>query len=231
MKKIKDSIAGILYRLLLIVVKLLPAKRGTKHLLIIKLDEIGDYMLFRNNLKYFKESAKYKDYRITLLGNAAWKSIFDEYDSDTVDDTIWITKKQFNRNLKYRFNMLRAVRNCGASEVVNAVFSRSIILDDGFAFVATGASKIAIKEDAVNTNRGKHTVNFDKSIYDCIIDCGEEPQFDAIRNNNYYSQLLGIPLPLKLEVLPTHKTTLPHQAYYLIFIGDNCFPVGTPWPG
>ena len=92
MKNVKNFFATSLYRFLVLLVKLLPARKGQNHLLIIKLDEIGDYMLFRNMLKSFRGSEKYKNHKITFLGNAAWKPIFDEYDSETADNSIWVTK-------------------------------------------------------------------------------------------------------------------------------------------
>jgi hypothetical protein len=150
MKRIKDFIAQILYYAVLLIVKMLPASRGNKHLLIVKLDEIGDYMLFRNMFAYFRQSEKYKGYHITLVGNAAWKPIFDVYDATTVDDVIWLNKKPFNKDLRYRFNILRQVRSLKTSDVVNCIFSRSLILDDGFAFVATGKVKTAMKGNNAN---------------------------------------------------------------------------------
>ena len=40
-----------------------------KSLLLIRLDAIGDYILFRNFIEELKKDEKYKHYSITLLGN------------------------------------------------------------------------------------------------------------------------------------------------------------------
>src|SRR5690348_14640759 len=98
MKKAKDSIASIFYELVLAAVKLSPAKKGQAHLLLIKNDEIGDYILFRNYLKYIRNHEKYRGYRITLIGNVIWKDLFDEFDAAFVDDVIWLNKKTFNKD-------------------------------------------------------------------------------------------------------------------------------------
>ena len=47
-----------------------PQKRNV---LIIFLDAIGDYILFRNFLSEIRESSKFKDYTITLLGCEKFK--------------------------------------------------------------------------------------------------------------------------------------------------------------
>ena len=39
-------------------------KNKDKNLLIIRLDDIGDYLLFRNNLKAYKKSALWNGYEI-----------------------------------------------------------------------------------------------------------------------------------------------------------------------
>lgn len=225
MKKIRDFIAGILYRILLVLVKMQPVKKGSNHLLIIKLDEIGDYMLFRNNLKYFRRSEKYKNHKITLLGNAAWKPIFDEYDSDTVNDTIWITKKKFNSDLDYRFSVLKQVRFEKVSDVINCVFSSGIVLEDGFAFVCKCSSKTSMKGD--NSNKGKYAIDLQPIIYNSLCDAGDKKMFDSIRNKNFLNEILGTgnaTLDSKLGISWQGK----NSKYLAIFIG-----AGNPerrWP-
>ena len=61
-----------------------------KLLLIIRLDDVGDYLLFRNSLSLYKQSTKWKGYKIHLLGNIAWKGLFETHDAGTVDKVNWI---------------------------------------------------------------------------------------------------------------------------------------------
>jgi hypothetical protein len=69
----------------------LPGKR----LLIIRLDDIGDYLLFRNSLNIYKKSPKWAGYKITLLGNQAWKSLYEHLDEGATDSNIWVNKNNF----------------------------------------------------------------------------------------------------------------------------------------
>lgn len=64
-------------------------------LLILRTDAIGDYILFRNFIKILKESERFKNYRITLLGNKIWKELAEEYDSKYIDKFIWIDTINF----------------------------------------------------------------------------------------------------------------------------------------
>ena len=64
--------------------KNLPAKR----IVLFRHDGIGDYVLFRNFIEVFKKSLKFVDYKITLLGNSAWKDLAEFLDKDFIDEFI-----------------------------------------------------------------------------------------------------------------------------------------------
>ncbi|HOV12846.1 MAG TPA: hypothetical protein PK771_01060, partial [Spirochaetota bacterium] len=64
-----------------------------KELLIVKLDAIGDYIIFRNFIEEIKKSEKFCDYDITILGNILWKDLSEKQDSDFIKNFVWITKK------------------------------------------------------------------------------------------------------------------------------------------
>lgn len=225
-KRIRDTIAATLYHLILFLVKISPAKKGTAHLLIIKTDEIGDYILFRNYFEDIRESNKYKNYKITLVGNIAWKSILETYDLRFFDKIIWINKKQFKKDLHYRFSTLKQVRKLEIEEVINCVYSRSLLMDDGFAIV-TKAVRIAMDCDDI-ANR-KFTLRvFDKLYYHKIISAGDKKIFDNTRNRNFVSTLINDPY-LKSKLFLTTNTLNPlPKNYFVIFLG-----AGNPerkWP-
>lgn len=78
-----------------------------KSLLLIRLDAIGDYVLFRNFIEVLKKSEKYKDYSITLLGNIAWKNLQEELDGEFIDNFIWLDRDRFNKDFLYRYQKLQ----------------------------------------------------------------------------------------------------------------------------
>lgn len=112
-------------------------------LLIIRLDDIGDYIVFRNFLDAYKISEKWKKYKITLLGNIAWKDLFDGFDKDKVDDTIWIDKKQYLNDEEYRKNTWMLLHNESFEVVICPSRTRPLLLDDLCALAAGVAKKIA----------------------------------------------------------------------------------------
>ncbi len=84
-----------------------------KTLLILRVDAIGDYILFRNFIESVKKSERFKDYSITLAGNQTWKNLAETYDSEFIDDFIWIRKLRIKRKAEwlYRFSILKKIRN------------------------------------------------------------------------------------------------------------------------
>ncbi len=227
MKKLKNNIALCLYRIILFIVKLLPSTHQQKHLLVVKTDEIGDYILFQNLFKEITTSLKYHDYKKTLVGNLAWKSVFDIYNHGLFDSVIWVDKKRFKSDLKYRFRFLRDLHRLDTSVVVNCVFSRSLDADDTICFAATGKYKVSMEAD--KANRKKNGLNFDKFIYSTIIKAGDEKTFDSVRNRNFMVSFLekeSISISTRFDVSPTE--TLPEKAYCILFLG-----AGNPerkWP-
>ncbi|MES2479192.1 MAG: glycosyltransferase family 9 protein [Bacteroidota bacterium] len=113
-----------------------------KKLAIVRLDDIGDYLLWRNFIKVYKASERFKGYEITLIGNVVWKSIFDAYDSDTVDDTIWVDKHQYFASPDYRMQLWQNIRNQHFSTVVCPSRSRPLLLDDMMLLAADAPTRI-----------------------------------------------------------------------------------------
>ncbi len=182
------------------------------------MDEIGDYILFRNLIPYFKKSEKYKNHKLTIIGNKAWKSIYDTYDSNSADLVLWLDKAKFKKDLGYRFSFLKQVRAVSASDLINCIYSRTIVLDDGFAFVSGSNYKVAMKNDY--TNRSKSWDFTDKYIYDEIINAGDESYFDPVRNKAYLEHVLGLSnLPISTNLIVKNTSAISSDNYFVAFTG------------
>jgi ADP-heptose:LPS heptosyltransferase len=114
-----------------------------KRLAIVRLDDIGDYLLWRNFLKVYKESERFKGYEVTLIGNIVWKSIFDAYDAETVDDTIWVDKHQYFASPDYRMQLWQDIRNQHFSTIICPSRTRPLLLDDMILLAADAPTRIA----------------------------------------------------------------------------------------
>jgi ADP-heptose:LPS heptosyltransferase len=128
--------------------ELSAVRRRDRTLLLIRLDEIGDYLLFRNQLEAYKASARWKHYRITLLGNECWRGLFTELDQHTVDDTIWVNKDRYLENAPYRMAIWKQLRAGGFETVVAPSCMRPLLLDDFCMLAAAPLHSLA----SVNAN-------------------------------------------------------------------------------
>lgn len=104
--KLKEIIKLILYSFIDLFI--FPSKQIKQNfILLIRLDAIGDYVLFRNFIEILETNEHYKSYHITLIGNSAWKGLSLELDKEYVDNFIWIDKRKFTYNFIYRFRKIK----------------------------------------------------------------------------------------------------------------------------
>lgn len=120
-------------------------KQGT--LLIVKMDAIGDYLLFRNFLEDIRKSKKFAAYQITLCGNVIWKEIAESFDANFVNEFIWIDKKKLVDNLEYRAEKLKSIRRRGFEIAFQPTFSRELLTGDSIIRASSASSRIGSKGD------------------------------------------------------------------------------------
>lgn len=190
LRSLKAYFISLTYLFISRLVNVFSVTKQTNRLVIIKTDEIGDYFLFRNLLDIIRHSEKYKSYDITLIANVAWKDVFYMFDKATVDNTIWVNKKEFTKNLTYRFTLLKKIRKEGFTDVINCIFSRSFFIDDAFVSVISANNCIGMISDL--SNKAEGGINTAVSKYTCLIDSGSPSLFDAYRNLNFIANILGV---------------------------------------
>ncbi len=69
----------------------------TNHSLIIRLDDIGDFLLFA---PVFLEWIKNQNEKVFLLGNKAWKSYFEVLFVDSKIECVWLDKNKWFSSLE-----------------------------------------------------------------------------------------------------------------------------------
>ncbi|OOP85576.1 glycosyltransferase family 9 protein [Helicobacter pylori] len=95
------NIQNQLDRLLTLTKPISPPIRK-KTLCFIRLDIIGDYILYRNFLPLFKKY--FEDYEITFIGNTVIKDIATHYDSKYIDKFIFLDNTYWEKYLRIGAN-------------------------------------------------------------------------------------------------------------------------------
>ena len=193
-----------------------------KEILIIKLDAIGDYLLFRNFIEVLKADSRFKDYNITICGNVAYKSLAEPLDSGLVHKFIWIDRKKYIFNLKYRFLKMKEITTQGYEIVIQPTFSRDYYFEDLLISVVSAEKKIGIESNLTNMTYKKRGQG--NRYYTLLIKTSEQVVFEFQRNKEFFEKLLGRKIELSSPIIdPTSfRSNLDLPSKYLIFfIGSS----------
>lgn len=194
----------------------------TKRILVVKTDEIGDYVLWRNLAVYFKIATRFKGYSLVLCGNRAWKNIAENFDKDIFDEYIWLDKKKFKSDMRYRYDFLKKIAGYGFEIAINTLFSRSLRPDDSI-IIASGASH-TIGMVANDINIASFEKGYDKHLYRELIPLATNNSFDFYRNKSFTEKVIGT--EIKEVALSFNKALLQRPGvlpdrYFIVFPGSN----------
>jgi ADP-heptose:LPS heptosyltransferase len=196
----------------------LPAVRHRdRTLLLIRLDDIGDYLLFRNQLSAYKKSARWTSYRITLLGNEAWRDLFTALDQPTVDDTIWINKNQYLKNAAYRLAIWKQLRAAGFESVVAPSWTRPLLLDD----LCTLAAAPLHSFGSFNTNVHDCWNRLSDSCYTSLFEPSRPLMHEFDFNAEFSTWISGYRYPGNRPSIEPRPAVLGRGAYTICFVGAS----------
>lgn len=188
-KKMRNLFNYVLLNILLFIARQGKNEIKNRTLLLIRLDFIGDYLLFRNFLEIINGSEKYYNYNITLCGNIIWKDLAQTLDKKYVDNLLWIDRKKFYLNLGYKFRILRDVFNAGYETVIDTTYSREILFGD--ALVRASNSKIKIGSTG---SQEKHAAwkrkFFTNKCYTKLIPASSDNLFEFSRNKEFFEKII-----------------------------------------
>jgi ADP-heptose:LPS heptosyltransferase len=209
-----------------------------KSLAIVYYGLIGDYIIFRNFLEALKKSEKYKDYKITLIGNNCFKSLALSLDAQFVDSFIWIDHKKLSKNIFYRYKTFVQLSKLHFSELIVPTDSRSILHTDLLA-LAINADKKTTMVDC-GRNIGNHSwgqkqrqisdkwynelLPVDYSNDKCEF-CINRQIFEKVTKEKYFFEKPQIILPDSLKL--SDNVVLPPK--YIVFAVGGSIK-GKKWP-
>lgn len=220
-QKLKTFVKFIIYYFIDVFIR--PSKKIIDNsLLLIRLDAIGDFVIFRNFIEELNHSEKYANYKITLLGNSVWKNVAEEFDCDFVDSFIWLDRERFSKNLLYRYKKLKEITSNGYEVVLSPVFSREFFYGDNIVKLITGKQKIGFTGDLSNINDWQKHMS--DRYYDKLFNADGKLIFEFYRNKEFFEKLLGVNLDIDKPHLKLSQDQLNFklpEKYAIIFIGAS----------
>lgn len=187
-----------------------------KSILIIKLDAIGDYVLFRNFLSEIKNDG----YNITFLGNIKVKDLAEGLDKTVVDRFIWFDTKR-RKNIFYLFKIyLKLIKKFNI--VIQASFSRYFI---GDFLVKISRSKFKIGFNGDNNNISEKYKKITDKWYNKLINIGKKNVFEFYKNRELFNNILNKEIQIKKPfidktIINSNKISLPNN-FVVLFPGSS----------
>lgn len=227
MKKIKEFLKFCLYSILNFTVN--STKKITpKTLLLLRLDAIGDYILFRNFIEVLRNSSKYKDHKITLVGNIVWKDLAENLDRDFIDEFIWIDIKKFHRNFVYRYKKLKEITSKGYEIIIHPTYSRTLNTDL-IVKVVNANEKIGNSGDLSNIKAWQKRIT--DRYYTKLLSAKKGILFEFYRNKEFFENLLNQKIEIKKPYIKLSNSNLsvniPNE-FAILFIGASA--LFKKWP-
>ncbi|RXF69096.1 glycosyltransferase [Arcticibacter tournemirensis] len=207
----------IIFQISLILRFLSKFRKPAKRILIVKIDAIGDYVLFRNYLEVVYKSDKFKGYEIELLGNYKWKDLAIEYDGQYVSKFWFIDEESFYEAPKKLFKLALKLFSRRFDIVLQSTYSRTL-MGNAFSILATGREAIAYNSD--NEQHPKYKRRTDK-FYTTLLDLPPAFNHEFARNHYFFKSVTDNPtlkLP-ELKLIPNRHTRsgillFPGSSYY-----------------
>jgi ADP-heptose:LPS heptosyltransferase len=144
--------------------------RDDAAVLVVRLDNIGDFVLWLDGTRAIRHRYPRPDYRITLAASAEFADFAAS--SGLFDDVIAVDRRRLGSDTDYRSLLWRQISGLRAAVAVNPTFSRTFASDE--LIRASGAPlRIGIDGDFANQSSRKRA-----------------------RSDRWYSQLVDIPAGL-----------------------------------
>ncbi len=187
-------------------------------MLIIKLDAIGDFILWLDSAKEFRKL--YPDKKLVLCANAIWSDLAECF--PYWDEVIAVERNRLCTDLFYRIKLLTFIRKQRFKVAIQPTFSREYFTGDSLIRSSGAEQRIGSQGDLSNI------IDEDKAISDTwytkLIPADVAPLMEIKRNAEFIRGLGlenfsgGISKVEKL--LDLHCELTPEKSYYVVFPGS-----------
>ena len=214
-----------LFRPFDLLARLWPVWRKPKGAVVIRIDGIGDMVLFHAAFAHHPEALGVPLSEITVLGCESWASLaprlFPGCRFRAIDE------HRYDKNPFYRFAVSLWVRRQGFALAACDIFMRKPLVADSLVYVSGAPRKIVAKPyQSAKTQRA-----FDWYLKRChkVIDTGTYPTHEIIRHFRFVSALAGRPIAPAPPRLPwVGAPQAMTRPYAVLNFGGN--EVGRRWP-
>jgi hypothetical protein len=122
-----------------------PRQQNPEGVLLVRLDGLGDFVLWLSAAEAIIEFYRSQNRHITLLANSAWAEWAGEL--GLFHEVLALDKQKYGRNPRYRYQINAAVRRRGFSIAVQPTYSREWNNGDALVRVSGAQERIGSAGD------------------------------------------------------------------------------------
>ena len=189
-----------------------------KLILIIRQDAIGDFVMWLDTAKEYRKLYPPDKYKIVLAGNKIWCDLAEEL--PYWDKVIPVDVKQFKTFSRYRWNLLRKIKNLGVQIAIQPTFSREFYHGDSLIRASDALRKVSSVGDMSNRNWLKKTIS--NGWHTELIPTSTKMMTELERNAEFFQGLSAKPYQANYPKLKLPRTTTRNwgkREYYVLFPG------------
>ncbi len=215
-----------LFRLFDLLVRFAPVFGRKRGVVVVRMDGIGDMMLFRRSLDHYARAFGVSADAITVIGCHSWASIAPDLFGGF--NVIPIDEHRFAKRPFYRALIAWRVRRLNAATAVCDQYFRRAMMADSLVWLSAAPESVVSMPYVNEPTRALY--NYYLCQVSRIIDTGPYPTHEITRHAYFVSALLGRridPEPPTMDFTPVPPVAL--TAPYAV-MNPGCNEPGRRWP-
>ncbi len=196
-------------------------------ILLVRLDAIGDFVLWLNAAKDLRRLYPPDRYRLVLLGNSIWAELAAHL--PYFDEVVPVECNLLHYNLTYRIKLWQLLRSRAWAVAIQPNFSRDGNCGDAVVRVSGAVERIGSEGDL--SNQPKWHRWFSNRWYTRLLPVASEPRMELERNAEFMRNLGVQDFVAGLSELAIHATVPPgfNACDYCVVVPGASLPL-KQWP-
>jgi ADP-heptose:LPS heptosyltransferase len=153
--------------------------------LVVRLDSIGDFVLWLDSLSALRELFPQNKYKLVLLGNILWRELAES--CQLFDEFIFVDKYELSYQVHYRLNVWKKLRSLKWAYTIHPTFSRDFNCSDSAVRISGAAVRIGSTGDLSNQSAWLNRIS--NRWYTRLLPASSEPLMELERNAEFIRAL------------------------------------------
>jgi hypothetical protein len=216
-----------LFRIFDLLARYWPQFKARRGVAVVRMDGIGDMVLFRNSLDHYAEAFAVERGDITVVGCESWGALADVVFNGY--RVIAINEHAYAKKPLYRFAINLKMRRLAPATVVNDAYFRRALMADSLVWMMAPARLLSSYPYINEPTRSEYSWYL--SGVDEVVDTGPYPTHELIRHARFVSHFAGRTIAAQAPCLNWPERSgaaLVEGRYVVLNPGSNEY--GRRWP-